>query len=432
VRATVSNDGETAYAPSFIDPLAAESKQIKAKTTSGPAFIFHPSVHHLQISLGGMHCDYYEAVREAHARNTAVEEVLKIGEALSSPVVTLDAVLGMRKNLADLIIEWDTGTVSAKAGTGKNILPSCDLPNADISIATTIKGVAGARFLGTSAQLTALDGMLAQYAKMAEPLRQMYAVRMSYQAEAIDRIAELLAAARDQSDASQEAVAERADALERAHTDVVFLGAQAGALSAIFKALFLVIPGIASSKVLPQETDKTMSKAAAGLIPVAELKRLQGVHELRSEMSAASTTTSPAPASKKAKGAAAAAKVARAAGGKNKADFSRRSPGTTATGGADASAVRAAAKNRKRREKQKQKRRADADADSDDNGAGAAGPGAAGAATATTTPTTPAGGKRPARPGGSGGGSHGGGVLSADQAKGRKKPRGKDRKPSGK
>ena len=354
------------------------------KTTIGPAFTFHPSVDHLQISLGGMHGSYYPLLRDAAKTGRAVEDLLKIGKALSSPVMTLDAVYGMRKSLADLIVLWDTGKVSEKAGTGKNILPSYDLPNSDISIANTIKNVTGARFTGSKADLAALDSVVAQYAKMAEALRQMYAVRMSYQAEATDRMLAAVQEARDSSGNSTEEVAVRTAALTRAHTDLVFVRAQMSAQSALFKALFLVLPGIISSKILPQETDKDMTRQTASLIPVEELVRLQQLDEMRTEMSAASTTTTPVPAKKKeAKDKAAKPDKFKAPRPKRRSDFSDRSPATPASGGAAQSADDDRSKSQRNNEKKRRKKQAAKAAEkqrADDNGGGRGGdsPSAAG------------------------------------------------------
>ena len=376
VRATITEKGDTAYTANFTDPLAFEIKKIVPKTTIGPAFDFHPSVDHLQISVGGMHGSYYPLLRDAAKTGLAVEELLKIGKALSSPVVTLDAINGMRKALADLIVLWDTGQVSPKAGLGKNLLPSYDLPNADISIENTVRNIKGARFSGSKAELSALDSVLAQYAKMAEPLRQMYTVRMSCQAEAMDRVLAAIQRARDSSDASGAAVAARSASLKEAHTDVVFVRAQMSALSALFKAMFLVIPGIISGKVLPQESDKEMTRQTASLIPVEELVRLQQLDEMRTEMASAATTTTPIPARKAKKETTDKAdKPYKPKGSRRRNDFSSRSPATPASGGADKSAEGRSAtqrKNDRNRAKARKKRQSPPEGGSDDRGNGGA------------------------------------------------------------
>jgi len=326
-----------------------------------------------------MHGSYYPLLRDAAKTGLAVEELLKIGKALSSPVVTLDAINGMRKALADLIVFWDTGQVSAKAGLGKNLLPSIDLPNADMSIANTVKNIKGARFSGSKAELSALDSVLAQYAKMAEPLRQMYTVRMSYQAEAMDRVLAAIQRARDSSDTSGAAAAARSASLTEAHTDVVFVRAQMSALSALFKAMFLVIPGIISGKVLPQESDKEMTRQTASLVPVEELVRLQQLDEMRTEMASAATTTTPVPARKAKKETTDKAdKPYKSKGTRRRDDFSSRSPATPASGGADKSAEglsksqRKNKNNRDRDKARKKKRQASPEGGSDDRGSGGA------------------------------------------------------------
>ena len=382
----ITEKGDTEYKCSFDDPLAAEIQKIVPKTTIGPPFTFHPSVDHLQISLGGMHGSCYPLLRDAAKTGRAVEDLLKIGKALSSPVMTLDAVCGMRKSLADLIVLWDTGEVSEKAGTGKNILPSHDLPNSDISIANTIKNVTGARFTGSKTDLAALDSVVAQHAKMAEALRQMYAVRMSCQAEATDRMLAAAQEARDSSGSSAEEVTVRTAALTRAHTDLVFVRAQMSAQSALFKALFLVLPGIVSAKILPQETDKDMTRQTASLIPVEELVRLQQLDEMRTEMSAASTTTTPVSAKKKeAKDKAAKPDKFKASRTKRRSDFSNRSPATPASGGAAQSADDDRTKSQKNNDKKRRKKQAakaaeQQRADDNDNSSGRGGdsPSAAG------------------------------------------------------
>jgi len=402
VRATITEKGDTAYTASFIDPLAFEINKIVPKTTIGPAFDFHPSVDHLQISLGGMHGSYYPLLRDAAKTGLAVEELLKIGKALSSPVVTLDAINGMRKALADHIVLWDTGQVSAKAGLGKNMLPSCDLPNADISIANTVRNVKGARFTGSKAELSALDSVLAQYAKMAEPLRQMYAVRMSYQAEAMDRVLAAIQRARDSSDTSDNAVAARSASLQEAHTDVVFVRAQMSALSALFKAMFLVLPSIVSAKILPQESDKEVTRQAASLIPVEELVRLQQLDEMRSEMASASTTTTPVPARKPktdTKG-----KADKPYKTKRREDFSSCSPATPASGGADRSAEGRSKTQRKNDRSRDKRKKAKQQASPDDDNDGHDGGGARDADGGAAAPANPKSGKH-AGTGGVGGGS---------------------------
>jgi len=386
VSATVDRDGDVSYKPIFADPLREEIELNVPRETLGPTFRWHDSTEHLQVNLQGQHRSYRAATRDAAKNGIEADELFKIGVALSSSSVTLEDVTQMRKRLADTIVIWDTGQRSSNHGTGKNLLPSYEISNEHITLANTVKNVAGARYPGSNAELTALDKVLAEYAKIGEILRQLYAVRMSYQAEAIDHVLECILRARSIGDddiAAAEAT-ERAGALLAAQNDLEFIRDQTMALSAIFKAVYLTLPSILASRVLPDSSAKSLERETATLISVGELHK----HKQQSKLRAGYTTAASASSSAKPKGKYTAeekrkyaeeqkkkktAKIlspGKSGAGKLRTPVSSRPPATSASRGAETSAERnkQQRRNDKSRLKAKERKRLAADGSDDDTG----------------------------------------------------------------
>ena len=183
------------------------------------------------------------------------------------------------------IVLWDTGACSANHGLGKNLLPSYDASNEHATLANTVKNVSGAKFQGSSAELATLDKLLAECAKIGEIVRQMYAVRMSHQAESADNVLACIVRARSVAiDVVSEASAkQRANALAEAQADMIFIKNQVMALSALFKALHLALPSVLASRVMPDTSTKGMERETTTLVSVGEIQKLKQQTELRSE-----------------------------------------------------------------------------------------------------------------------------------------------------
>ena len=215
-----------------------------------------------------------------------------MGAALSFATVTLEDVVQIRKRLADTIVLWDTGACSANHGLGKNLLPSYDASNEHATLANTVKNVSGAKFQGSSAELATLDKLLAEHTKIGEIVRQMCAVRMSYQAESADNALACIVRARSVAidDVSEASAKQRADALAEAQADMTFINNQVMALSALFKALHLALPSVLASRVMPDTSTKGMERETTTLVSVGEIQKLKQQTELRSERATASSS----------------------------------------------------------------------------------------------------------------------------------------------
>jgi len=430
----VDTTGEVSYRANFIDPLKNEILLNVPRETVGPTFRWHPDTEHLQVGLQGQHRSCRAAARDAAQNGIDAEELFKIGAALSSPTVTLEGLTQMRKRLADTIVLWDTGKTSDKHGLGKNMLPSYELSNEHVTLANTVKNVDGAKFPGSSAELATLDKLLAEYAKIGEIVRQMYAVRMSYQADSADNVLACIIRARavDHDDVSADSARERTAALIEAQTDIVFIKDQIMAMSALFKALYLALPGILAARVLPDSTAKDIERETSTLVSVGEVQKIKHRAELRAGYTAASSASSSSKATKSkytAEGTKEYNKKKktknqrpdRSRSGKPKTPVSTRPPATPASRGAEESAERTRQQKKndsQRRNKKAQKRRA-ADGSADDSGDDGdrdAGNG-----------TPPAGGGRSG--GGSGGGStgkRGGGKSSGTPGSDKHRHKGKN------
>jgi hypothetical protein len=398
----VNTTGEVSYRANFVDPLKNEILLNVPRETVGPTFRWHPDTEHLQVGLQGQHRSYRAAARDAAQNGIDAEELFKIGAALSSPTVTLEDLTQMRKRLADTIVLWDTGKTSDQHGLGKNMLPSYELSNEHVTLANTVKNVDGARFPGSSAELATLDKLLAEYAKIGEILRQMYAVRMSYQADSADNVLECIIRARavDDDDFSAASARERTAALTEAQTDLVFIKDQIMAMSALFKALYLALPGILAARVLPDSTAKGIERETSTLVSVGEVQKIKHRAELRAGYTTASSASSSSKATKSKYTAEERKEYAKKkTKSKSKTPVSIRPPATPASRGAEESAERTRQQKKndsQRRNKKAQKRQAAVDSadDSGDDGDRDAG-----------SSIPPAGGGRGG--GGSGGGSSG-------------------------
>ena len=372
----MATTGDVSYKAAYVDPLRTEIALNVPKETVGPRFQWHPDTEHLQIGLQGQHRSYRAATRDAVRSGIEPEELVKIGAALSSPTVTLEDVTQMRKRLADTIVLWDMGVLSDKHGTGRNLLPSYDISNEHATLANTLKNVSGARFSGSKAELSTLDKLLAEYGKIGEILRQMYAVRMSYQAESVDNALECIVRARSiaDDDLSAASAKQRAGDLAEAQSDMAFVKDQLLALSALFKALYLTLPSILASRVLPDSSAKGMERETSSLASIAELQKIRQQADFRAEYTIASASSSAAakktkPKAKEKWGSTGVSGSKSPAGkqkpGSSRTPVSRRPPSTPTSGGADKSVDRT--KQQKKNAKRREKRRARSQ-DVDDDG----------------------------------------------------------------
>ena len=393
LRAKIDAQGEISFRTAFIDPLQEEMRLNVPREEVGPSYAWHSTSEHLQVSLQGQHRSYRTATRDAAKHGIDAEELFKIGAALSAPAVTLEDLVLMRKRLADDVVIWQTGKQSDRHGMGKNLLPAYDISNEHVTLANTIKVVTGAKFRGSAAELSTLDKVLLEYGKIAEVIRQMYAVRMSAQAFSLDNVNRCISAACEDVEHASE---ERRDLLLEAQSDVAFVSAQVMALSGLFKALFLALPGIMSSRVLPPAAPKEVARETSSLVSAGELRRLRTQADLRASYAVEAAPSSAAASAKKKErsGAAAAAKPKakaknrRSTGSAHDSPYSRsKSPvssrlsTTPASGGADKQAdsssqslspSRTRKKNDKKRAKTKDRKKRAAEDDPQSNAPDAA------------------------------------------------------------
>ena len=431
----MDRDGDASCKPNFVDPLRAEIALNVPRETVGPSFSWHECAEHLQVNLQGQHRSCHAAARDAAKNGIEADELFKIGVALSSPSVTLEDVTQMRKRLADTIVIWDTGKRSDRHGTGKNLLPPCEMSNEHVTLANTVKNVAGARFSGSNAELAALDKILAEHAKIGEVLRQLCAVRMSCQAEATDNVLDCILRARSIDDDSTSAAdaEERAAALLAAQNDLEFIRDWSLALSALFMAVYLTLPSILAARVLPDSSAKSLERETATLVSTGELQKHKQQSELRSGHSTASSASSSAKSSSaKSKGKhtaeekrkhaekmkkARTSSPGKSGAAKPKTPVSTRPPTSPASGGPrNQSAERSKQQRRNDKQRLKVKERKRRAAEGSDNDAGDTGD-------RDTGRGTPPGGGR----GVSGNDKHGSGGKSPRAGGGGKRHKGQGR-----
>ena len=361
IRATVDTTGDVSYRANFADPLEAEIQLNVPKDTVGPTFDWHPDTEHLQVGLQGQHRSYRAAALVAAQNGVEADELFKIGAALSSPTVTLEDLSQMRKRLADSVILWETGSRSSKHGLGKNLLPSYELSNEHATLANTVKNIDGARYPGSNSELATLDKLLAEYAKIGEIVRQMYVVRMSFQAEATDNVLDCIIRARS---IDQEYAEDLDRDLADAHTDVLFIKQQIMAMSALFKALYLALPNILAARVLPDATAKGIERKISTLVSVGEVQKIKQHAELRAGYTTASSASSSSTKTAKPKYSADERYAGKKKGkspkpdrrGTPKTPVSTRPPATPASKGAEESAglSRQQHKNAKQRKRRRE------------------------------------------------------------------------------